>query len=111
MVSRLTTCVFRSHTVRRALLAVPVLSTLLLAAGCGDSTGVSITPILVADTVVIGAPIDANGDPIAGNENTPNALDVTGDGAGRIVGGRFTDRSGDALQWDFALRFREGQLA
>lgn len=96
---------------RRALLVVPVLATLILAAGCGDSTGASITPILVGDTVVIGAPVDDNGDPIAGNEDTPNAIDITGDGAGGVFGGRFTDSPADALQWDFALRIRDGQLA
>jgi hypothetical protein len=78
---------------------------MLLAAACGeDSTGFDITPILVADTFVIAAPI-------AGNEEMPNAMDITGDGAGGVYGGRFTDRPGDILQWDFAIRLRDGQLA
>ncbi len=90
---------------RRALLALPVLSILLLAAGCGDSTGVSITPILVGDTVTIGAPT------VPGNDEIPSAIDITGDGAGGVFGGRFPERPADALQWDFALRVRDGQLA
>lgn len=90
---------------RRFLFGLPFLSALLFAAACGDSTGPDITPILVGDTVMIAAP------EIAGNENLPNALDITGDGAGGVFGGRFTDRPGDILQWDFAIRVRNGQLA
>lgn len=87
----------------RALLVVSVVSTFILAAGCSDATGVDVTPILVGDTVVIGAP------GVAGNENFPNALDITGNGEGGVIGGRFTDSSADALQWDFALRVCDGE--
>ena len=89
---------------RRSLFALPLISVLSVAAACDDSTGPDITPILVADTVLIASPI-------AGNEDMPNALDITGDGAGGVYGGRFTDRQADILQWDFAIRFRDGKLA
>lgn len=72
--------------------------------GCDDPTGFNLTPILVGDTVLIAAPT------VAGNEDLPQALDITGDGAGGVVGGRFPERSADALQWDFLLRVEEGQL-
>jgi hypothetical protein len=97
--------------VRRFLIALPLISALAIAAACDDSTGPQYLPILVGDTVEIAAPIDGNAAPIDGNEELPNALDITGDGAGGVYGGRFTDRQADVLQWDFAIRFREGKLA
>lgn len=89
---------------RRFLIAIPLISALSIVAACDDSTGPQVTPILVGDTVLIAAPI-------AGNEELPNALDITGDGAGGVYGGRFTDRQSDVLQWDFAIRVRDGKLA
>lgn len=89
---------------RRFLIALPLISALSIAAACDDSTGPQFTPILVGDTVVIAAPIP-------GNEDLPNALDITGDGAGGVYGGRFTDRQSDVLQWDFAIRYSDGKLA
>lgn len=67
-----------------------------IASGCDTGTGFDLTPSLVQDTVVVAAPL-------AQNAGLPTALDVTGDGTG-VRGGRFPERSRDALQWDFAVR-------
>lgn len=70
---------------------------------CSDSTGFNLQPFLVTDTVDVVAPLPQNAE-------LPTALDVTGDGMGRVWGGRFPELSRDALQWDFLVRIRDGQL-
>lgn len=72
-------------------------------AACGDSTGLDFNPLLVQDTVLIAAPLAQNAD-------LPTALDITGNGGGGVWGGRFPELPRDALEWDFALRIRDGQL-
>ena len=81
----------------------PAIAALITLTGC-DSTDFDLSPVMVSDTVLVAAPI-------AGNEALPTALDVSTDGAGGIWGGRFPERSVDALQWDFAVRIRDGQVA
>lgn len=88
---------------RRNSLFILVPITAAFIAGCGDSSGLDLTPRLVAGTAIVAAPI-------AGNEELPTALDVTADGAGGIFGGRFPERVADAEAWDFAVRIRDGQL-
>ncbi len=75
----------------------------ILAAGCDDSTGLDVNPILVSDTLTIAAPIPEN-------EGRPSAVDLSGDGGFGIVGPRFPERVEDALQWDLTLRLRDGVL-
>lgn len=70
--------------------------------GCGDDA-FDLTPLLVSDTVLLAAPLP-------GNIDLPTALDVTGNGAGGLWGGRFPERVSDALAWDFLVRIRDGQL-
>src|SRR5690606_8907317 len=41
----------------------------------------------------------------------PTALDITSEAGGGINGGRFPERPGDALQWDFVVRMSEGKVA
>lgn len=72
-------------------------------AGCEDSTGTEVPLFLVTDTVEVFAPI-------AGNAGLPTAVDITGNQSGGVVGGRFPELSRDALQWDFAVRIRDGEL-
>lgn len=75
----------------------------IVAAGCDDSTGLDITPILVSDTVTIAAPTPQN-------EGRPTAMDISGDGAFGIGGPRFPEEISDALAWDLTLRLVDGQL-
>jgi hypothetical protein len=84
-------------------LSVPLLAVVALFAGCGDSTGFRIDPLLVTDTVEVAAPLPQN-------VGLPTALDITGDGLGNIRGGRFPERPRDALEWDFVVRVQNGQL-
>jgi hypothetical protein len=72
-------------------------------AGCEDSTGLDLNPVLVSDTVTVAAPLPQTA-------GLPTALDVTSDGAFGINGGRFPELIRDALQWDFAVRIQSGQL-
>jgi hypothetical protein len=76
---------------------------LAFAAACDDSTGVDIELFLITDTVEVAAPLP-------GNEALPTAVDITFDAAGGISGGRFPERSRDALAWDFVVRIRDGEL-
>jgi hypothetical protein len=83
-------------------------SVLLLAAaavfaGCNDPAAFRIDPILLTDTVTVAAPLPQNA-------ALPTAVDITGDGLGNIRGGRFPERSRDALEWDFGVRVQGGEL-
>jgi hypothetical protein len=82
---------------------VGVLSGLASLAGCDDPNAFRIDPILAYDTVEVVAPLP-------GNVGLPTALDVTGDGAGGVRGGRFPELPRDAEQWDFLVRIRDGEL-
>lgn len=73
-----------------------------LLAGCDDSTGFEINPLLVTDTVEVFAPIPANAD-------RPSALDISSCNTA-IRGARFPDRAADATEFDFAVRQRGGEL-
>ncbi|MEX2570613.1 MAG: hypothetical protein WD737_04860 [Gemmatimonadota bacterium] len=84
----------------RAALLVALMS---LAAACSDSTDFVIEPDLVTDTVEVAAPLPQNA-------ALPTALDVTGDGAGGVAGGRFPEFQDDAGRWDFLVRVQGGQL-
>lgn len=70
---------------------------------CTDSTGFQIRPDLVTDTVEVAAPGPRS-------ERLPTALDITGDGAGGVHGGRFPELIQDAEKWDFAVRVENGNL-
>jgi hypothetical protein len=74
-----------------------------IAAGCDDSTGLDITPVLVSDTITIAAPTPEN-------EGRPTAIDISGDGAFGIGGPRFPEEISDALAWDLTLRLMNGEL-
>ena len=72
-------------------------------AACGDE-GFDLSPLLVSDTFDLAAPT------FPANEGLPTALDIKGDGLGGIFGGRFPERPAHALEWDFLVRVREGQV-
>jgi len=74
-----------------------------VAQGCrlGDY---EVNPALRSDTVRIAAA------DVPLNIGLPSAVDITGDGLGRIQGARFPERQIDAEEWDLTLRFRSGQL-
>lgn len=72
-------------------------------AGCDDSTGLDLNPVLVSDTLTIAAPIPQN-------QGRPSAVDLSGDGGFGIEGPRFPERVEDALQWDLTLRLLDGAL-
>jgi hypothetical protein len=93
----------RSVSVRFHSLIGLVTSFLVVLAACEDPNAFRIDPILVASTVEVAAPLP-------GNEALPTALDVTGDGAGGVRGGRFPERPSDALEWDFLVRVRNGEI-
>lgn len=78
------------------------LGALGLLAGCDDSTGFEIDPLLVSDTVEVFAPSEAP-------EERPSALDVTACSS-RIRGARFPERAADATEFDYAVRERAGDL-
>lgn len=71
--------------------------------GCNDPNAFRIDPILAMDTVEIAAPLP-------GTPPLPTALDITGNGSGRINGARFPERPRDALEWDFVVRIMEGEV-
>jgi hypothetical protein len=77
---------------------------MLVLAGCNDNTGFEVRPVLVSDTVTVYAPLPTTA-------GLPTALDITSDGAFGIRGGRFPEEIRDALQWDFAVRIVNGQMA
>ena len=81
-----------------------LIAVVCLAPGCDSGTGFNLNPALVQDTVLVAAPLPQN-------SALPTALDITADGLGGVRGGRFPERSRDALQWDFAVRIDpNGQL-
>lgn len=75
----------------------------IVAAGCDDSTGLDVNPVLVSDTLTIAAPIPQN-------LGRPSAVDLSGDGGFGIMGPRFPEQVADALRWDLTLRLRDGTL-
>jgi hypothetical protein len=89
--------------VRWTWLYTPAALVAVTLAACRDSTGFELHPLLVTDTVLVAAPLPHN-------SGLPTALDVTSDGFGGVNGGRFPERSGDALEWDFVPRIRGGEL-
>ena len=89
---------------RRLAIAGLFFASVAVLPACDDSTGLNLDPILAADTVEVAAPI-------AGNEDLPTALDITGNGQGGIQGGRFPETPADALAWDFAVRIVDGRLS
>lgn len=72
------------------------------AAACGDPTGGFFDPLMVTDTVDIGA----QGLAPAG---TPSAFAVTVE-VGVIEGPRFPERASDAERWDVAIAGQNGQI-
>lgn len=88
---------FRIVPFAAGLLAAAV----LVASGCGDSTGFGFDPVITTDTVELAIPAEGSA--------LPSALDVTAQG-GFLGGGRFPERAGEAEQWDVALRRAGGQL-
>jgi len=82
--------------------SVLLLAVTALFAGCGDSTGFRIDPLLVTDTVEVAAAS------LPQNAALPHGLDITGDGLGNVRGGRFPWREPE--QWDFFVDVQNGQL-
>jgi hypothetical protein len=74
-----------------------------LVTACGDSTGALFNPVMVNAEVTVAAPLPQNA-------TLPTALDVMSDGAFGVQGGRFPETVRDALEWDFAVRIRNGAL-
>ncbi|MBV9772948.1 MAG: hypothetical protein JO040_03320 [Gemmatimonadetes bacterium] len=83
-----------------ALLLLPLLAPL---AACDSTTGLG-DPLIVVDTLTIGAPSVAPA-------SVPSAVDVVSFSGGAIGGGRFPERPLEAEQWDFTVRLRNGSFA
>lgn len=79
-----------------------LVTTVVLATACDDSTRYQINPLLAADTVELWAPTPTT-------EGRPSAMDVIAFG-GFIGGPRFPEQARHAEAWDFAVRLRNGEL-
>lgn len=80
---------------------LPLFLTIILAAGCEDTSGMRMDPLITNDTLEVAAPTSGT--------LLPTAIDVTATG-GRIGGGRFPEKQSDAERWDIAVRMRGGAL-
>lgn len=89
----------RAFRLSFALFLLPLLGPL---AACNGTTGIG-NPIIVTDTLTVGAPSVAPA-------SVPSAVDVVSFSGAPIGGGRFPERPSDAEQWDFTLRLRGGEF-
>lgn len=85
---------------RAALIPASLLLAAIVTTACEDSIGPP-DPFLVADTVMVTAPLPQNA-------GLPHALDATSNFG--VRGGRYPERLRDAAEWDFAVRIQDGQL-